>query len=144
MKKGEDIQSFALEIEQKEQRVEDIQKEFDKLIQQSNLFAEYQELTKQLQDFRKQFDKSAIKFLKKTNQKTSEGPAGKITLAERNSYVVQDENELPYDFKELPGLEKKVKSLKQQIKTSFELFKQPIPGIEQKKTEYIVWTKKKD
>ena len=74
-----DIQSLGLKIQEKEERLVQINEEFNKLIQQSKYFEEYQRLDSELKEFRKEFDKAAIKFLKKTNQKTSEGPAGKIT-----------------------------------------------------------------
>ncbi len=138
-----DIQSLGLKIQEKEERLIQINEEFNKLIQQSKYFEEYQRLDSELKEFRKEFDKAAIKFLKKTNQKTSEGPAGKITLAVRNSYKIKDASKLPDEFKELPELEKRVKEMNSQIKQEFELFKNDIPGIEHTEKEYIVWTKPK-
>lgn len=138
-----DIQSLGLKIQEKEERLVQINEEFNKLIQQSKYFEEYQRLDSELKEFRKEFDKAAIKFLKKTNQKTSEGPAGKITLAVRNSYKIKDASKLPDEFKELPELEKRVKEMNSQIKQEFELFKNDIPGIEHTEKEYIVWTKPK-
>lgn len=138
-----DIQSLGLQIQEKEERLVQINEEFNKLIQQSKYFEEYQRLDSELKEFRKEFDKAAIKFLKKTNQKTSEGPAGKITLAVRNSYKIKDASKLPIEFKELPELEKRVKEMNSQIKQEFELFKHDIPGIEHTEKEYIVWTKPK-
>jgi hypothetical protein len=138
-----DIQSLGLQIEEKEKRLVEINEEFNKLIQASKYFEEYQKLDSELKEFRKEFDKAAIKFLKKTNQKTSEGPAGKITLAVRNSYKVKDPNLLPEEFKNLPIYEKKVKEMNSQIKQEFELFKNEIPGIEHTEKEYIVWTRNK-
>ena len=138
-----DIQSLGLKIQEKEERLVQINEEFNKLIQQSKYFEEYQRLDSELKEFRKEFDKAAIKFLKKTNQKTSEGPAGKITLAVRNSYKIKDASKLPNEFKELPELEKRVKEMNSQIKQEFELFKNDIPGIEHTEKEYIVWTKPK-
>lgn len=141
MKNTNDIQSLGLKIQEKEERLVQINEEFNKLIQQSKYFEEYQRLDSELKEFRKEFDKAAIKFLKKTNQKTSEGPAGKITLAVRNSYKIKDASKLPDEFKELPELEKRVKEMNSQIKQEFELFKNDIPGIEHTEKEYIVWTK---
>lgn len=138
-----DIQSLGLQIQQKEERLVQINEEFNKLIQASKYFEEYQRLDSELKEFRKEFDKAAIKFLKKTNQKTSEGPAGKITLAIRNSYKIKDPSQLPEEFKELPELEKKVKEMNSQIKQEFELFKNDVPGIEHTEKEYIVWTRNK-
>ena len=138
-----DIQSLGLKIQEKEERLVQINEEFNKLIKQSKYFEEYQRLDSELKEFRKEFDKAAIKFLKKTNQKTSEGPAGKITLAVRNSYKIKDASKLPDEFKELPELEKRVKEMNSQIKQEFELFKNDIPGIEHTEKEYIVWTKPK-
>lgn len=138
-----DIQSLGLKIQEKEERLVQINEEFNKLIQQSKYFEEYQRLDSELKEFRKEFDKAAIKFLKKTNQKTSEGPAGKITLAVRNSYKIKDASKLPDEFKELPELEKRVKEMNSKIKQEFELFKNDIPGIEHTEKEYIVWTKPK-
>lgn len=138
-----DIQSLGLQIQQKEERLVQINEEFNKLIQASKYFEEYKKLDSELKEFRKEFDKAAIKFLKKTNQKTSEGPAGKITLAVRNSYKVKDPSKLPEEFKELPELEKKVKEMNSQIKQEFELFKNDVPGIEHTEKEYIVWTRNK-
>lgn len=138
-----DIQSLGLQIQEKEERLVQINEEFNKLIQQSKYFEEYQRLDSELKEFRKEFDKAAIKFLKKTNQKTSEGPAGKITLAVRNSYKIKDASKLPDEFKELPELEKRVKEMNFQIKQEFELFKHDIPGVEHTEKEYIVWTKPK-
>ena len=143
MKNTNDIQSLGLQIQEKEERLVKINEEFKKLIQQSKYFEEYQKLDSELKEFRKEFDKAAIKFLKKTNQKTSEGPAGKITLAVRNSYKIKDASKLPNEFKELPELEKRVKEMNSQIKQEFELFKNDIPGIEHTEKEYIVWTKPK-
>lgn len=143
MKNTNDIQSLGLQIQEKEERLVQINEEFNKLIQQSKYFEEYQRLDSELKEFRKEFDKAAIKFLKKTNQKTSEGPAGKITLAVRNSYKIKDASKLPDEFKELPELEKRVKEMNSQIKQEFELFKNDIPGIEHTEKEYIVWTKPK-
>lgn len=143
MKSTNDIQSLGLKIQEKEERLVQINEEFNKLIQQSKYFEEYQRLDSELKEFRKEFDKAAIKFLKKTNQKTSEGPAGKITLAVRNSYKIKDASKLPNEFKELPELEKRVKEMNSQIKQEFELFKNDIPGIEHTEKEYIVWTKPK-
>ena len=143
MKNTNDIQSLGLKIQEKEERLVQINEEFNKLIQQSKYFEEYQRLDSELKEFRKEFDKAAIKFLKKTNQKTSEGPAGKITLAVRNSYKIKDVSKLPNEFKELPELEKRVKEMNSQIKQEFELFKNDIPGIEHTEKEYIVWTKPK-
>lgn len=143
MKNTNDIQSLGLKIQEKEERLVQINEEFNKLIQQSKYFEEYQRLDSELKEFRKEFDKAAIKFLKKTNQKTSEGPAGKITLAVRNSYKIKDASKLPDEFKELPELEKRVKEMNSQIKQEFELFKNDIPGIEHTEKEYIVWTKPK-
>lgn len=143
MKITNDIQSLGLKIQEKEERLVQINEEFNKLIQQSKYFEEYQRLDSELKEFRKEFDKAAIKFLKKTNQKTSEGPAGKITLAVRNSYKIKDASKLPDEFKELPELEKRVKEMNSQIKQEFELFKNDIPGIEHTEKEYIVWTKHK-
>lgn len=143
MKNTNDIQSLGLKIQEKEERLVQINEEFNKLIQQSKYFEEYQRLDAELKEFRKEFDKAAIKFLKKTNQKTSEGPAGKITLAVRNSYKIKDASKLPNEFKELPELEKRVKEMNSQIKQEFELFKNDIPGIEHTEKEYIVWTKPK-
>ena len=143
MKNTNDIQSLGLQIQEKEERLTQINEEFNKLIQQSKYFEEYQRLDSELKEFRKEFDKAAIKFLKKTNQKTSEGPAGKITLAVRNSYKIKDASKLPNEFKELPELEKRVKEMNSQIKQEFELFKNDIPGIEHTEKEYIVWTKPK-
>ena len=143
MKNTNDIQSLGLKIQEKEERLVQINEEFNKLIQQSKYFEEYQRLDSELKEFRKEFDKAAIKFLKKTNQKTSEGPAGKITLAVRNSYKIKDASKLPNEFKELPELEKRVKEMNSQIKQEFELFKNDIPGIEHTEKEYIVWTKPK-
>lgn len=143
MKNTNDIQSLGLKIQEKEERLVRINEEFNKLIQQSKYFEEYQRLDSELKEFRKEFDKAAIKFLKKTNQKTSEGPAGKITLAVRNSYKIKDASKLPDEFKELPELEKRVKEMNSQIKQEFELFKNDIPGIEHTEKEYIVWTKPK-
>ena len=143
MKNTNDIQSLGLQIQEKEERLVQINEEFNKLIQQSKYFEEYQKLDSELKEFRKEFDKAAIKFLKKTNQKTSEGPAGKITLAVRNSYKIKDASTLPNEFKELPELEKRVKEMNSQIKQEFELFKNDIPGIEHIEKEYIVWTKPK-
>lgn len=143
MKSTNDIQSLGLQIQEKEERLVQINEEFNKLIQQSKYFEEYQKLDSELKEFRKEFDKAAIKFLKKTNQKTSEGPAGKITLAVRNSYKIKDASKLPNEFKELPELEKRVKEMNSQIKQEFELFKNDIPGIEHTEKEYIVWTKPK-
>lgn len=143
MKNTNDIQSLGLQIQEKEERLVQINEEFNKLIQQSKYFEEYQKLDSELKEFRKEFDKAAIKFLKKTNQKTSEGPAGKITLAVRNSYKIKDASKLPNEFKELPELEKRVKEMNSQIKQEFELFKNDIPGIEHTEKEYIVWTKPK-
>ena len=143
MKNTNDIQSLGLQIQEKEERLVQINEEFNKLIQQSKYFEEYQRLDSELKEFRKEFDKAAIKFLKKTNQKTSEGPAGKITLAVRNSYKIKDASKLPNEFKELPELEKRVKEMNSQIKQEFELFKNDIPGIEHIEKEYIVWTKPK-
>ena len=143
MKNINDIQSLGLQIQEKEERLVQINEEFNKLIQQSKYFEEYQKLDSELKEFRKEFDKAAIKFLKKTNQKTSEGPAGKITLAVRNSYKIKDASKLPNEFKELPELEKRVKEMNSQIKQEFELFKNDIPGIEHIEKEYIVWTKPK-
>ena len=143
MKNTNDIQSLGLQIQEKEERLVQINEEFNKLIQQSKYFEEYQKLDSELKEFRKEFDKAAIKFLKKTNQKTSEGPAGKITLAVRNSYKIKDASKLPNEFKELPELEKRVKEMNSQIKQEFELFKNDIPGIEHIEKEYIVWTKPK-
>ena len=143
MKNTNDIQSLGLQIQEKEERLVQINEEFNKLIQQSKYFEEYQRLDSELKEFRKEFDKAAIKFLKKTNQKTSEGPAGKITLAVRNSYKIKDASKLPNEFKELPELEKRVKEMNSQIKQEFELFKNDIPGIEHTEKEYIVWTKPK-
>ena len=143
MKNTNDIQSLGLQIQEKEERLTQINEEFNKLIQQSKYFEEYQRLDSELKEFRKEFDKAAIKFLKKTNQKTSEGPAGKITLAVRNSYKIKDASKLPDEFKELPELEKRVKEMNSQIKQEFELFKNDIPGIEHTEKEYIVWTKPK-
>ena len=143
MKNTNDIQSLGLKIQEKEERLVQINEEFNKLIQQSKYFEEYQRLDSELKEFRKEFDKAAIKFLKKTNQKTSEGPAGKITLAVRNSYKIKDASKLPDEFKELPELEKRVKEMNSQIKQEFELFKNDIPGIEHTEKEYIVWTKTK-
>ena len=143
MKNTNDIQSLGLQIQEKEERLVQINEEFNKLIQQSKYFEEYQRLDSELKEFRKEFDKAAIKFLKKTNQKTSEGPAGKITLAVRNSYKIKDSSKLPEEFKELPELEKRVKEMNSQIKQEFELFKNDIPGIEHTEKEYIVWTKPK-
>ena len=111
MKSTNDIQSLGLQIQEKEERLVQINEEFNKLIQQSKYFEEYQKLDSELKEFRKEFDKAAIKFLKKTNQKTSEGPAGKITLAVRNSYKIKDASKLPNEFKELPELEKRVKEM---------------------------------
>lgn len=138
-----DIQSLGLQIQQKEERLVQINEEFNKLIQASKYFEEYKKLDSELKEFRKEFDKAAIKFLKKTNQKTSEGPAGKITLAVRNSYKIKDPSQLPEEFKELPELEKKVKEMNSQIKQEFELFKNDVPGIEHTEKEYIVWTRNK-
>ena len=138
-----DIQSLGLKIQEKEERLVQINKEFNKLIQASKYFEEYQKLDSELKEFRKGFDKAAIKFLKKTNQKTSEGPAGKITLAVRNSYKIKDASKLPEEFKDLPELEKRVKEMNSQIKQEFELFKNEVPGIEHIEKEYIVWTKPK-
>lgn len=138
-----DIQSLGLQIQQKEERLVQINEEFNKLIQASKYFEEYKKLDSELKEFRKEFDKAAIKFLKKTNQKTSEGPAGKITLAIRNSYKIKDPSQLPEEFKELPELEKKVKEMNSQIKQEFELFKNDVPGIEHTEKEYIVWTRNK-
>lgn len=138
-----DIQSLGLQIQQKEERLVQINEEFNKLIQASKYFEEYKKLDSELKEFRKEFDKAAIKFLKKTNQKTSEGPAGKITLAVRNSYKIKDPSQLPEEFKELPELEKKVKEMNSQIKQEFELFKNDVPGIEHIEKEYIVWTRNK-
>ena len=90
MNKNTDIQSLGLLIQEKEERLVQINEEFNKLIQASKYFEEYQKLDSETKEFRKEFDKAAIKFLKKTNQKTSEGPAGKITLAVRNSYKIKD------------------------------------------------------
>ena len=143
MKNTNDIQSLGLKIQEKEERLVQINEEFNKLIKQSKYFEEYQRLDSELKEFRKEFDKAAIKFLKKTNQKTSEGPAGKITLAVRNSYKIKDASKLPDEFKELPELEKRVKEMNSQIKQEFELFKNNIPGIEHTEKEYIVWTKPK-
>ena len=143
MKNTNDIQSLGLKIQEKEERLVQINEEFNKLIKQSKYFEEYQRLDSELKEFRKEFDKAAIKFLKKTNQKTSEGPAGKITLAVRNSYKIKDASKLPDEFKELPELEKRVKEMNSQIKQEFELFKNDIPGIEHTEKEYIVWTKPK-
>jgi hypothetical protein len=143
MTKVNDIQTLGLQIQEKEERLVQINEEFNKLIQQSKYFEEYQRLDSELKQFRKEFDKAAIKFLKQTNQKTSEGPAGKITLAVRNSYKVKDTSKLPEEFKELPELEKRVKEMNSQIKQEFELFKNEIPGIEHTEKEYIVWTKPK-
>ena len=143
MKNTNDIQSLGLQIQEKEERLVQINEEFNKLIQQSKYFEEYQKLDSELKEFRKEFDKAAIKFLKKTNQKTSEGPAGKITLAVRNSYKIKDASKLPNEIKELPELEKRVKEMNSQIKQEFELFKNDIPGIEHTEKEYIVWTKPK-
>ena len=139
MNKNTDIQSLGLLIQEKEERLVQINEEFNKLIQASKYFEEYQKLDSE----RKEFDKAAIKFLKKTNQKTSEGPAGKITLAVRNSYKIKDPSKLPEEFKELPKLEKKVKEMNSQIKQEFELFKNDVPGVEHIEKEYIVWTKPK-
>lgn len=138
-----DIQSLGLQIEEKEKRLVELNEEFNKLIQASKYFEEYQKLDSELKEFRKEFDKAAIKFLKKTNQKTSEGPAGKITLAVRNSYKIKDPNLLPEEFKNLPIYEKKVKEMNTQIKQEFELFKNKVPGIEHTAKEYIVWTRNK-
>ena len=138
-----DIQTLGLQIEEKEKRLVEINEEFNKLIQASKYFEEYQKLDSELKEFRKEFDKAAIKFLKKTNQKTSEGPAGKITLAVRNSYKIKDPNLLPEEFKNLPIYEKKVKEMNSQIKQEFELFKNEVPGIEHIEKEYIVWTRNK-
>lgn len=143
MNKNTDIQSLGLLIQEKEERLVQINEEFNKLIQASKYFEEYQKLDSELKEFRKEFDKAAIKFLKKTNQKTSEGPAGKITLAVRNSYKIKDPSKLPEEFKELPKLEKKVKEMNSQIKQEFELFKNEVPGVEHIEKEYIVWTKQK-
>ena len=143
MKNTNDIQSLGLKIQEKEERLVQINEEFNELIKQSKYFEEYQKLDSELKEFRKEFDKAAIKFLKKTNQKTSEGPAGKITLAVRNSYKIKDASKLPDEFKELPELEKRVKEMNSQIKQEFELFKNNIPGIEHTEKEYIVWTKPK-
>lgn len=138
-----DIQTLGLQIEEKEKRLVEINDEFNKLIQQSKYFEEYQRLDAELKEFRSKFDKAAIQFLKKTNQKTSEGPAGKITLAVRNSYKISDPAKLPEEFKNLPQLEKQVKDMNQQIKQEFELFKHEVPGIEHIEKEYIVWTRNK-
>lgn len=138
-----DIQSLGLQIQEKEERLVQINEEFNKLIQASKYFEEYKKLDEELKEFRKEFDKAAIKFLKKTNQKTSEGPAGKITLAVRNSYKIKDPSQLPQEFKELPELEKRVKEMNSKIKQEFELFKNDVPGVEHTEKEYIVWTKPK-
>ena len=72
MKNTNDIQSLGLQIQEKEERLVQINEEFNKLIQQSKYFEEYQRLDSELKEFRKEFDKAAIKFLKKTNPNLTE------------------------------------------------------------------------
>lgn len=140
----DDIQALGSEISNDEIRLAEINEEFTKLIEASKWFEEYQNLKQKIVDARTEFDKAAIKFLKKTNQKTSEGPAGRITLAVRHSHKITNPDLLPEKYAELPELQKKAKLLDTELKREHEYFHNDIPGVEYKETEYIVWTKPKN
>lgn len=134
------IQQMALEIQKKESEVLSLEDEMNKIIQATKIFDEYKKRKQELDEFRENFNEAAIKFLKKNNQKTSVGPAGKITLVQRNNYEIVDMTILPEKYQQIPVLETELKSLKKDMKNDFELFKKPVPGVQNNVTEFIRFT----
>lgn len=134
------IQQLALDIQKKEAEVISLEDEMNKIIQATKIFDEYKKRKQELEDFKKSFNEAAIKYLKKNDLKTSCGPAGKITLVQRNSYEIVDMTILPDKYQQIPVLETELKSLRQSIKNEFELFKNEIPGVKQNVSEYIRFT----
>ena len=140
---NDEIQETALKLQEKEFEVLKLEDEVNTILKGMKVYEQYVKAQKELDDFRKEFNFAAMKYLKNNNLKTSEGPAGKITLVSRNTYSVSDANLLEGKYKEIPKLENKLKELKSEVKKEFELFNEEVPGFEKRVSEYVLITPKK-
>lgn len=139
----EDIQKEALKLQEKEFEVLKLEDEVNTLLKGMKVYEAYMQAREELDSFKKEFNAAALKYLKRNNLKTSEGPAGKITVVTRNTYKINDESKLKGKYRDIPNLEKKLKELKDEVKKEFELFNEEIPGFEKRVSEYVLITPKK-
>ena len=141
--KEDEIQERALKLQEKEFEVLKLEDEVNTILKGMKVYEAYVQARKELDSFKNEFNAAATKFLKTNNLKSSEGPAGKITLVTRNTYKIADESKLKGKYKDIPILEHKLKSLKAEVKNSFELFDEEVPGFEKRVSEYVLITPKK-
>lgn len=143
IKNENQLQELALSIQDKELELADCEVELQRAMESLPAYKRMKDLQKQIENADKIIKQEGMRLLKELNLKTSEGPAGKITLCQKKIYTVVNEEQLPKEYKNLPIYEKEIKKLNKQIKNSFELFDNPVPGIQQITTEYIKITPKR-
>ena len=127
------IQEQAKHLLDLESQLSSIEKQLD----QVELFHRYVDTKKQLDSFRAAFNENAIKFLKENDLKTSEGPAGKITLVQRLNVRIDDESQIPED------LMIRVPDTKT-IRENYKRFNVLAPGARIEMTESIRYTPPKN
>lgn len=143
IKDEEQLQKLALTAQTRQAELMQKEEELQKAMESLPQYREMKKIQKEIEKIDDLIKNEGLKLLKELGLKTSEGPAGKITLCQRRSYKIVDANELPKEYKNLPLYEKEIKKMNADIKKSFELLNKPVSGIQQNITEYVMITPKK-
>ena len=131
----EEINDLLIQKLGLEKRQELIESQLSKL----EVYKQLIDTKKKIEDVEKRFREAALKYLKENDIQSTTGPAGTITLVTRNNIKITDLDKVPDDLKEL-RMVPKIDVIERNVK----LLGVEIPGVENKKTEYVRISKPKE